>query len=140
MELESLFDIYKDAVFKKDASLFSSIFDDDIHVFDLWQWTFEGLPAWHQMAVGWFEWLGKESCVVEFSHIQTKETGDMGYASAVVKYTGISETGEIVRSLFNRMTWVAVRKNGTWKIIHEHTSGPVDRDTMKVILERQPGD
>jgi hypothetical protein len=31
---------------------------------------------------------------------------------------------------------VAVRKDGIWKIIHEHTSGPADRDTMKVILAR----
>lgn len=136
MELGSLFDIYKDAVSKKDASLFTSIFDDNVHVFDLWQWTYEGLPAWRQMAEGWFEWLGKENCAVEFSDIQTKEAGDMGYASATVKYTGISETGERLRALMNRMTWVAVRKNGAWKIIHGHTSGPVNRDTMKVVLER----
>jgi ketosteroid isomerase-like protein len=136
MELGSLFDIYKDAVFKKDAVLFASIFDDEVYVFDMWQWTFEGLPAWRQMAEGWFEWLGKEKCLVEFSNIQTKETGDMGYGSADVKYTGMSETGERLRSLTNRMTWVAVKNNGLWKIIHEHTSGPVDKDTMKVILER----
>lgn len=136
MELRSLFDTYKEAVFKKDAALFASIFDDNVHVFDLWQWTFEGLPAWRQMAEGWFGWLGKEQCVVEFSDIQTREIGDMAYASSVVKYTGISEKGEALRSLLNRMTWVAVRKNGTWKIIHEHTSGPVDRETMKVILQR----
>ena len=137
-ELNSLFDVYKEAVLKKDAALFASIFDDSIHVFDLWEWTFEGLPAWRQMAEGWFEWLGKsnETCVVEFSDIQVTEAGDMGYAHAVVKYTGISATGERLRSLFNRFTWVALRKNGEWKIIHEHTSGPVDRDTMKVILER----
>jgi uncharacterized protein (TIGR02246 family) len=135
-ELSSLFDIYKDAVLKKDAALFASIFDDSVHVFDLWQWTFEGLPAWRQMAEGWFEWLGKENCVVEFSDIQVNTAGDIGYAHAVVKYTGISETGETLRSLFNRLTWVAVKKDGTWKIVHEHTSGPADRDTMKVILER----
>ncbi|WP_431212674.1 hypothetical protein ACQ86N_44530 [Puia sp. P3] len=45
-ELRALFDIYKDAVFKKDAALFATIFDDSVHVFDLWEWTFEGLPAW----------------------------------------------------------------------------------------------
>lgn len=134
MELGSLFDIYKDAISKKDASLFSSIFDDNVHVFDLWQWTYEGLRAWHQMAEGWFEWLGKENCVVEFSDIQTRKAGDMGYASAAVKYTGISGTGEELRTLMNRMTWVAVRKNGAWKIIHQHTSGPADRDTLKVVL------
>ena len=136
MELKSLFNVYKDAVFKKDAALFASIFDDHVHVFDLWQWTFEGLPAWRQMAEGWFELLGKETCEVEFGDIQVREAGDMGYASAAVKYTGISESGERLRSLFNRMTWVAGRKDGEWKIIHEHTSGPVDRETHKVILER----
>jgi uncharacterized protein (TIGR02246 family) len=135
-ELRALFDVYKDAVFKKDAALFASIFDDNVHVFDLWEWTFEGLPAWRGMAEGWFEWLGKETCEVEFSDIRTNETGDMGYAHAVTKYTGISESGETLRSLYNRLTWVAVRKNGTWKIIHEHTSGPADRSTQKVILER----
>ena len=138
MELTALFDIYRDAVLKKDPALFVSIFDDNVHVFDLWEWVFEGLPAWRGMAEGWFEWLGKqnESCAVEFSEIQIKEAGDMGYASAVVKYTGISESGETLRSLYNRLTWVAVRKDGIWKIIHEHTSGPADRDTMKVILAR----
>ena len=135
-DLQSLFDIYKDAVLKKDAALFASIFDDNVHVFDLWQWTFEGLPSWRQMAEGWFEWLGNENCVVEFSDIQTKTTGDIGYAHAVVKYTGIAATGETLRSLFNRLTWVAIKKDGTWKIVHEHTSGPADRETMKVILER----
>jgi ketosteroid isomerase-like protein len=136
MELSSLFDIYKDAVFKKDAELFASIFDDHVQVFDLWQWTFEGLPSWRQMAEGWFGWLGKETCVVEFSDVQTTATGEMGYARAVVKYTGISESGETLRALFNRLTWVAIRRDGIWKIIHEHTSGPADRETMKVILER----
>lgn len=135
-DLSSLFEIYKDAVFKKDAVLFASIFDDSVHVFDLWQWTFEGLSSWRRMAEGWFEWLGKETCVVEFSDIATKTVGDIGYAHAVVRYTGVSETGETLRSLFNRLTWVAVKKDGTWKITHEHTSGPADRDTMKVILER----
>jgi uncharacterized protein (TIGR02246 family) len=136
--LRTLFDIYKDAVFKKDAVMFASIFDDEVHVFDLWEWTFEGLPAWRAMAEGWFEWLGKsnENCAVEFSDIQTAEAGDMGYASAVVKYTGISESGESLRSLNNRLTWVAVKKNGAWKIIHEHTSAPADRETLKVIFER----
>ncbi|WP_431212673.1 YybH family protein [Puia sp. P3] len=90
------------------------------------------------MADGWFEWLGKskETCAVEFSDIQVTEAGEMGYAHAVVKYTGISDTGERLRSLFNRLTWVGVKRNGTWKIIHEHTSAPADRETLKVILER----
>lgn len=134
MELKALFTTYSDAVFKKDVGLFVSIFDDSLHVFDLWQWTFEGLPAWRQMAEGWFEWLGAENCVVAFSDIQTRESGDMAYATAVVKYTGMSATGEELRSLFNRMTWVAVREKDTWKIVHQHTSAPADRETLKIVL------
>lgn len=136
MELKNLFKTYSDAVLKKDAALFSSIFDDNVYVFDLWQWTFEGLPAWRQMAEGWFEWLGTENCLVEFSEIQALESGDLGCANAIVKYTAITQSGKELRSMQNRITWVAVRQKGTWKIIHQHTSGPAARDTLKVSLDR----
>ena len=36
----------------------------------------------------------------------------------------------------NRLTWVLKQKDGAWKIVHEHTSAPVDFETAKVILQR----
>jgi uncharacterized protein (TIGR02246 family) len=136
-DFESLFDIYKQAVFQKDLEAFVSIFDEKVRVFDMWQrWTYDGLPAWREMAAGWFTSLGTDRDVVTFEDIQIEETGDLAFANALVRFTAVSEEGKELRYLENRLTWVARKRDGIWKIIHEHTSGPIDFESMKVILRR----
>jgi uncharacterized protein (TIGR02246 family) len=135
-EIESLFETYKNAVFQKDAEAFASIFDENVRIFDLWKWTYDGLVAWRAMAKDWFGSLGTDRVVVTFDEIQIQAAGEMASASAFIKFAAISEKGEELRSLQNRITWVARKKEGVWKIIHEHTSGPVDGETMKVMLKR----
>lgn len=52
-------------------------------------------------------------------------------------YDGLTAwRNEALRYLENRLTWVAKKKAGVWKIIHQHTSGPVDFESMKLILRR----
>ena len=135
-ELISLFETYTNAVFQKDAEAFASIFDDDVRIFDMWKWAYDGLPAWREMAQEWFGSLGTERVVVTFDDIQVQATEEMGVASAFVRFAAITETGEELRYLQNRLTWVARKKAGVWKVIHEHTSGPVDGKTMMVVLKR----
>jgi ketosteroid isomerase-like protein len=36
----------------------------------------------------------------------------------------------------NRLTWVLEKEGPMWKIVHEHTSAPVDSHTMKALLSR----
>jgi uncharacterized protein (TIGR02246 family) len=137
MELESLFKIYKTAVFQKDVEAFVSIFDEDVRVFDMWQhWAYDGLPAWREVAENWFTSLGSDNDVVTFDEIQVHESGDLAIITALMKFTAVSEKGEELRYLQNRMTWIARKKDEDWKIIHQHTSSPVDVETMKVILKR----
>jgi uncharacterized protein (TIGR02246 family) len=135
-EIKLLFEIYKNAVFQKDVEAFTSIFDENVRIFDMWSWTYEGLAVWREMAQGWFGSLGTERVVVTFDDIQIEATGEMATASAFVRFAAISEKGEELRYLQERLTWVARKKEGAWKIIHEHTSGPVDHETMKVVLKR----
>lgn len=136
-ELESLFHTYKTAVFEKDLDTFISIFDNDILVYDMWQqWTYEGLAAWKDMAKGWFESLGPDRDVVTYEAEQIQHSGDMAVLTAIVKFTAVSDKGEPLRFLQNRLTWVARKIDGTWKIIHQHTSSPIDFETMKVILTK----
>ena len=136
-EITALFETYSNAVFEKDVEAFLSIFDENVHIFDMWEWTHEGLAAWRKMASGWFGSLGTERVVVTFDDIRVQATGEMGFASAFVRFAAISESGEELRYLQNRLTWVAQKKAGAWKIIHEHTSGPVDGKTMNVRLKRE---
>jgi len=135
-EIESLFETYKKAVFEKDVEAFLSIFDGHVRVFDMWEWTYEGLIPWRKMVEGWFGSLVTERVVVTFDDVEVQATGDMAVASAFARFAAIAENGEELRYLQNRLTWVAQRKEGVWKIIHEHTSGPVDGETMKVIMKR----
>jgi ketosteroid isomerase-like protein len=136
-EFLSLFTTYKTAIFEKDLPTFCSIFDEEVRIFDMWQeWTYEGLAAWREMAEGWFSSLGTNRDVVTFDDIRIEVDGELGVGTAFVRFTAVSSEGRELRYLEDRLTFVAKRKEGAWKIIHQHTSAPIDLKTMKVILKR----
>jgi uncharacterized protein (TIGR02246 family) len=135
-DIQSLFDRYKQAVFQKDADAFLSLFDENVRVFDMWAWSYDGLAAWREMVTGWFANLGADRDVVTFDDLRIQQSGDMAVVGAIARFAAVSEKGDELRFLQNRLTWVMQRKEGTWKIIHEHTSGPVDGETLKVRLRR----
>ena len=129
---------YKAAVHAKDVDAFCALFADDLRVFDLWnRWSHDGLGAWREMASGWFGSLGDERVVVEFDDVRTRMSGDMAAAHAFVRYSAVSPAGATLRSLENRLTWVLQRQGDAWKVIHEHTSAPVDDATGKVKFQRE---
>jgi uncharacterized protein (TIGR02246 family) len=137
MELQSLPERYKTAVLQKDLVAYASIFDEQVLVFDMWEhWTYNGLASWQEMAKGWFTSLGSDTDLVRYEDIQIHESGELGVITAIMKFTALSEKGEALRYLQNRLTWVARKKDQSWKIIHQHTSSPVEAATMKVILQR----
>jgi ketosteroid isomerase-like protein len=104
----------------------------------LWeQWTYDGLDAWREMVKGWFSSLGTDKDVVRFDDIETLAAGEIPLVSAIVRFTAVSETGEELRYLEERLTWGLRKTAGLWKIIHQHTSGPIDFKTMKVVLSRE---
>lgn len=137
-EIKDLFNIYSAAVRQRDVDMFTAIFDDNVRIFDMWEWTYDGLTPWREMAKGWFSSLGSdEQVVVTFDDVRIQTTGEMAVATAYARFAAVSEeTGKEIRYLQNRLTWVVQKKDGAWKIIHEHTSGPVDGATMQVRLQR----
>jgi ketosteroid isomerase-like protein len=126
---ESFLQAYKKAVYEKDVAAFTALFAADILVFDMWgSWTIEGIAAWKKMAEHWFGSLGEERVRVDYEAVN--ERGPL--ITAILKFTALNAAGEELRSLQNRITWVI--ENG--KIVHEHTSSPIDHATMKPILSR----
>jgi ketosteroid isomerase-like protein len=92
---------------------------------------------WRGAAAEWFGSLGSGKVAVEFHDIQAI-TGDyVAAANAIITFKGSSADNEELHVLNNRLTWV-LRKTpeGAWKVIHEHTSAPVDVGTGKVTLQR----
>ena len=136
-DVAALLESYRDAVYAKDIEAFVAIFADDVRVFDMWgTWSHDGIDSWREMAVGWFGSLGDELVRVEFDDVRTTVGDDTAVLSAFVTFAGLSADGAELRSMNNRLTWGLRKTGGAWKVVHEHTSAPVEMATGKVDLER----
>ncbi len=129
---------YKQAVYEKNLHAFEALYDENITVFDMWgsDWKFQGINAWVEMAREWFSSLENERVVVDFEDVQVRQTSEMAFISTYVKFTAVSAEGVTLRSLQNRMTRILEKKSGSWLITHEHTSCPVDHQTLKISLSK----
>ncbi len=137
VEIEKFFNQYKSAVYEKEIDLFVSLYAADVHVFDLWgQWSIEGADDWKSMVSDWFGSLGDERIIVEFSDKNSMLADNLSFATAFVTYKAFSVDGKELRSLQNRLTWVLKQQEDGWKIIHEHTSAPLNPETGKAIFKR----
>lgn len=128
---------YKAAVHAKDAAAFAALYDERIRVFDMWgAWQYRGIADWNDMAAGWFGSLGSERVVVDFDDIEATLSPELAVGHAFATYTAVAADGSAQRALTNRLTLVMQRPAGAWKIVHEHSSAPVDQHTGKVMLKR----
>jgi uncharacterized protein (TIGR02246 family) len=139
--IEQVLEAYAAAVRAKDVDRFVALYGDDVRVFDLWgRWSYDGADAWRGMAAEWFGSLGSEQVAVEFEDVRTVVGDDVAVAHAFVTFRGLSAEGEELRAMNNRLTW-ALRKtaDGSWEVLHEHSSAPADLETGAVRLERVAG-
>ena len=137
--IEQLLEEYAESVRAKDVDRFVALYDDAVRVFDMWgRWSYDGVAAWREMAVGWFGSLGSEQVAVDFEAVRTFVGADVAVADAFVTFRGLSAEGDELRATHNRLTW-ALRKqpDGTWKVVHEHSSAPADFETGRIALQRQ---
>jgi uncharacterized protein (TIGR02246 family) len=136
-EIEQMLEAYKSAVRAKDVDAFAALYADDVQVYDMWgEWSYDGLGPWRAMAEGWFGSLGEEQVGFSWDELRTHVSGDVAHAHMFTRYAGLSADGEELRALTNRMTWVLERRDGNWKVVHEHSSSPADFEDGKVKLSR----
>ncbi len=127
---------YTRAVLEKNVEGFLGLYHPTARVFDTWGvWSYEGETARRKVVEAWFGSLGAERVAVTFDRVQTTVTSDLASLTARVIYAAISPAGVELRSMQNRLTWVLKPDNGSWKILHEHTSVPIGPD-LKGILTR----
>lgn len=128
---------YQSAVLAKDIDAFMALYDRDVRIFDAWgRWSYDGVEEWRGMVNGWFGSLGSERVVVDFSNVQISGVSGFAVAHAFVRYKGVSSQGVDLRAMDNRLTWILRDRDGTWKIVHEHTSAPLDFESTKALLVR----
>jgi ketosteroid isomerase-like protein len=130
---------YESAVYKKDVQTFMHLYDPSVRVFDAWGvWVYEGADAWQRSVEGWFASLGTEKVKVTFEDVQSWASKEVTSVCAVVTYAGISASGDQLRSMQNRITWVLRKRGHVARIVHEHTSAPIGFEDSKAILLRPP--
>jgi len=127
---------YQAAVLAKDVDAFVAVYADDALIYELWgTWTHD-IASWRAMARGWFEYLGDQSSVVEASEVKTTVSGDMALLTAFLTYRAVDASGQELRSLDNRLSWVARQRGGRWQVVHEHTSVPIAHADGKGLFKR----
>jgi len=132
-----ILDVYRDAVLAKDVDGFLALYAADARIFDMWgAWSYDDAEAWRRNVEGWFASLGSETVGVAFDDVRTIATGDLVVAQAFVTYRGLSADGTELRSMQNRVTFALGRRDGGWRIVHEHSSSPAAFETGKVMLAR----
>ncbi len=126
---------YRAAVAARDVGAFAAVYADDVHVFDAWElWQYSGIEAWRAMATGWFSSLGDESVSAEFTDVRTFVGDAIAFGHADVTYTAIASNGDRLRSITNRLSVGLERQDGSWRVVHEHTSLPIDPESNSAIF------
>lgn len=135
-QLAHLFEAYRTAVLLKDVDRMIALYADDVRLFDAWNvWVCEGASLWRKTVEQWFESLDTDTVHVSFEDARAEGGAALVVASATVTFAAFSQAGERLRSMRNRMTWALAQRSGSWKIVHQHSSLPIDLDSFKGILE-----
>ena len=135
-EIQTLLDIYKLSVYTKDHERLISIYDQSVQVFDMWgNGYFNDRDEWATAIRSWLTSLGNERVLVEFADVAIHQETNMAFVHAFVFYKAIAENGHELRKMKNRLTWGLIKKNGTWHVLHQHTSVPITFDTTKAIFD-----
>lgn len=138
MNYKAILERYANAVYNKDVESFISIYDNNILVYDTWEeWIKKDVIEIKNMATEWFESLGNEKVKVEFTEVSVLESENQIVWIGEFKFYGLDQDDKILRSISNRWTWVIKNNNGTLKVVHEHSSLPINMETFIGILKTE---
>jgi ketosteroid isomerase-like protein len=132
--LQDFFTIYKQSAWNKDAESMVGLYNDDVVIFDMWiQGYQKGLSEWSTVIKHWLGSLGEEKVNVIFEMIEVCQGDNVGFGSALITYQAISKGNAIIRSMRNRITVGFVKQKDVWKVVHQHTSSPINSDLQAIL-------
>ena len=125
---------YQSAAQAKDLEAFIALYHPQVEVFDAWNcWRMQGLQAWRAAVAAWFSGLGEQPLVVDVALIGRHVGTDLAWACAWVEYAETAPDGGCGRSVVNRLSVVLRREAGDWRVVHEHSSMPLDAETGQAL-------
>ncbi len=136
MEIEDFFKIYQKSAWDKDASAMIDLYDEHALIFDMWDQGYISTPSeWRKIVTDWLGNLGEEKVRVEFEMVKIHQSGNVGFASALIQFQAISGDGAVLRSMKNRISLGFSKIEDGWKVIHQHTSVPISSDGLTALLD-----
>jgi uncharacterized protein (TIGR02246 family) len=133
-EIRLHYDRYVAAIRAQDVGAMMALYADDAHVFDtMSDWAYVGADAWRVNVEDWFSHEGM-SQDVQIENMVITVAGDLAVVRMDVHFSASTETE--THSMWNRFTSALRKVDGAWKIFQEHTSVPINPETMTPILER----
>lgn len=125
---------YAAAVYAKDVAAFTALYAPEVRIFDAWGgWQQRGLEALHASTNEWFGSLGEERVVVTVSDVQHSAGDTLAAIHGLIEFRAISASGEKVRAMQERVTWLLEKQGEGWWVTHQHSSLPADFETGKVM-------
>lgn len=131
---ETLIERYTQAATNLNRDALISLYAHDVRIFDLMApWQNHGSDEWASRIDHWFSGVGSDPAITA-SEIEVTTTEGMAVLSMNMGYYHTNQEGNR-EGMTNRLTWVAVPDGDDWKIIHEHTSIPLNEADMTPIFE-----
>ena len=135
-EIGNFFDIYKNSAWEKDAKAMADLYSDEAILFDMWDDGYiSDASKWAAVIENWLGSLGDEKVKVDFEMINIHQSGDVGFANALIQFQAIAKDDSVLRTMKNRITIGCAKFGDSWKVMHQHTSAPVSSNGLKAILD-----
>lgn len=136
-QIRSLITKYVDAARRKDLAEVMSCYARDLVAFDL-------MPPLRQGGVAAYEKLWDQAFSmtegpfgVEMRDLSIAASGDVAFACALEHVKAAAKDGPGA-DMWLRWTAGLRRVDGAWRIVHEHTSVPIDMESSKGIFDLTP--
>lgn len=125
---------YAAAVLAADLPRFMDLYADDTQVFDSWDcWSYDGAAPWRDMIQAWFSGISDVRVRVTAEDQRAWTDGQLAGGSATLEFAALDASGQATRATKNRLTVILQQQDGRWRVVHQHTSVPVDFHSKQVI-------
>lgn len=136
LEIKELVDDFSEAIQARDIDRIMSFYSDDVVAFDLMPpLRYEGKDhyrkAWEMIK----DMQG--NFVYEFHDLHVAANTDVAFSYSLNRMSGTTKEGYEMECWL-RHTGCYRRINGSWMIVHESTSVPIDMKTEKGLFDLKP--
>lgn len=126
--IQMLMDNYTESIKKRDQARFLELYHDEVVVNDSYgAWSFHGKSEWAKTVEGWFSQPPSESENIVFHDYVLRESAKLKLFQSLVDFHHSSGITTL------RLSWVVALVDGKWLIRHEHTSSPIDMNTLEAV-------